>query len=114
MVVVADLKKPAKYEIESNFGDNLIFLSVEAQISIGLPFIDSLPWNSFSRKNVGYLYAIANGAKIIWDFDDGNILKFFINDASPDPMLDLEKISNKLLRHNGEKALYVHEVIKIY
>ena len=38
-------------------------------------FVASLPWNHFARKNVGYLYAIAHGARLIFDFDDDNELK---------------------------------------
>ncbi len=33
-----------------------------------------LPWNHFARKNVGYLFALSQGAKQIWDFDDDNML----------------------------------------
>ena len=42
------------------------------------------------RKNVGYLYAIANGAKLIFDFDDDNLIKFWIEGSSPDPVLDID------------------------
>ena len=30
------------------------------------------------------------GAKIIFDFDDDNLLKFWLKDASPDPALDID------------------------
>ena len=49
-----------------------------------------MPWFSFGRKNVGYLYAIANGAKVIWDFDDDNLLKFWMKGASPDYSLEID------------------------
>lgn len=55
------------------------------------------------RKNIGYLYAIANDAKAILDFDDSSILKFFIKDASPDPMLDIDKVVGMVLENNGTK-----------
>ncbi|ETN70754.1 hypothetical protein NECAME_14556 [Necator americanus] len=32
----------------------------------------SLPYNSYARKNIGYLYAISNGAEWIYDTDDDN------------------------------------------
>jgi len=70
--------------------NRIIFLSDEDQIQMSSKFVANLPWHSFARKNVGYLYAIAQGAKIIYDFDDDNILKFFIKDASPDPVLDID------------------------
>ncbi len=31
-----------------------------------------IPWNHFGRKNVGFLYAIMNGASAVFDFDDDN------------------------------------------
>ena len=70
--------------------NRIIFLSDEDQKQLSSKFVSRLPWHSFARKNVGYLYAIARGAKIIYDFDDDNILKFFIKDASPDPVLDID------------------------
>jgi hypothetical protein len=38
------------------------------------PIIKSLPWNHFGRKNIGYLYAIHHQAKLVYDFDDDNII----------------------------------------
>ena len=38
---------------------------------------------------IGYLFAIANGAEVIWDFDDDNMLKFWLEGASPDNRLNL-------------------------
>ena len=54
----------------------IVYLSSEDQLNLGaaLPFINVIPWNSFARKNIGYLYAITHGAKYIWDFDDDNQL----------------------------------------
>ena len=37
--------------------------------------MSNIPWKHFSRKNIGYLYAIKKGAQVIFDFDDDNILK---------------------------------------
>ena len=47
-------------------------------------------WNYIGRKNIGYYYAINHGAKTIWDFDDNNMLKFWIPGAAPPgaPSLD--------------------------
>ena len=43
-----------------------------------------LEWSSVSgRKNIGYLYAISQGATVIWDFDDDIMLKFWIPQAAP-------------------------------
>ena len=46
-------------------------------------FVEAISWNYLGRKNIGYFYAITQGAKIIWDFDDHNLLKFWIPGAAP-------------------------------
>ena len=60
-------------------------------------FVESLPWHSFGRKNIGYLYAIANGAKYIWDFDDDNIIKFWLKNSSPDKALEIDNFIENIL-----------------
>lgn len=72
------------------------YLSVEEQQQILIPFAAHLPWNSFGRKNLGYLYAIAHGAEVMFDFDDDNLLKFWMRTASPDPYLDIDFIADNL------------------
>ena len=47
-------------------------MSVEKQKSLGYRIHDFLPYKSYARKNLGYLYAIQHGAKIIYDTDDDN------------------------------------------
>lgn len=42
-----------------------------------------VPWNDIGRKIFGYLYAMSHGAKVIWDFNDHNMLKFWIPGAAP-------------------------------
>jgi hypothetical protein len=76
-------------------GSNIVFLSSNDQQSMGNDFVDSLPWRSFGRKNVGYLYAVARGANVIWDFDDDNFLKFWIaGSAAVDESLDVNTFAN--------------------
>ncbi|XP_031477051.1 probable glycosyltransferase STELLO2 [Nymphaea colorata] len=47
-----------------------IFLSLDDQAKLGFRIISYLPYNSYVRKNVGYLFAIQHGAKKIYDADD--------------------------------------------
>ncbi|XP_010508659.1 PREDICTED: probable glycosyltransferase STELLO1 isoform X2 [Camelina sativa] len=47
-----------------------IFLSLDAQAELGFRVLDHLPYDSFVRKSVGYLFAIQHGAKKIYDADD--------------------------------------------
>ncbi|CAB3401894.1 unnamed protein product [Caenorhabditis bovis] len=65
LVVVGDSKTPADWHL-----DGVHFLSIDLQKSFGLGLPANLPYNSYTRKNVGYLYAISNGAQWIYDTDD--------------------------------------------
>jgi hypothetical protein len=69
LVVVADKKTPTDWHLEG-----CDFLSIEKQSSLNYSIIPLLPWNHYSRKNIGYLYAIEHGAQIIYDTDDDNII----------------------------------------
>lgn len=47
-----------------------------------------IPWHHFGRKNLGYLYAIMQGAELVWDFDDDNVRKQgAVLNANPDVTL---------------------------
>ena len=86
LVVVGDRKSPKEYETNWTPGegnDAVVYLSPEDQESMQNTFVSNLPWNHFGRKNVGYLYAIMHGAAVIWDFDEENMLKFWIEGAAP-------------------------------
>ena len=68
IVIVGDKKSPP---IKSS--RNLCFLSIEEQRNLGYKSFDLCPYNHYARKNLGYLYAIEQGAEIIYDTDDDNI-----------------------------------------
>ena len=70
-VVVADKNGPKDYDDV----EGVIYLTVERQRALHFHIMDHLPWRHFGRKNVGFLFAIANGAKVIYDTDDDNRLK---------------------------------------
>lgn len=64
VVVVGDVKSiPYTHE-------NVTYLTVEKQVQLGYSSIQSTPYNHYSRKNIGYLYAIKNNASSIYDTDD--------------------------------------------
>ena len=91
LIVIGDKKGPKEYDFPTNVGKNIFFLSAELQKEIkGSEFISNFPWGSFGRKNIGYLYAIQHGAKVIWDFDDDNMMNFWLTGASPDVLLELD------------------------
>ena len=68
IVVVGDKKTPPNWQI-----DKVKFLSINSQKRLGLNYEKKCPYNHYSRKNIGYLYSIKNGAQIIAETDDDNM-----------------------------------------
>jgi len=68
LVVVGDKKTPKQWNLK-----NVIYLSPKEQVKIEKKFSNFLPWNHYSRKMIGYLYAISKRADLIADTDDDNI-----------------------------------------
>lgn len=67
LIVVGDKKTPAEWKYR-----NVNFISAEND-SLGISLAKHLPFNSYSRKNIGYINAIKSDAEIIYDTDDDNI-----------------------------------------
>ena len=76
LVVVGDEK--SDNEVWKKFAQekkNFYYLSSQQQRELPFKMTQHLPWNNFGRKNVGYMFAISNGAKYIYDTDVDNELK---------------------------------------
>ena len=79
-VIVGDRKSPAKADWLLDFEEmggnrsSLHYLSASDQDSLPFSTARAVPWDHFGRKNIGYLYAIARGARVIYDTDDDNEL----------------------------------------
>ena len=67
IVVVGDKKTPNNWSYPG-----VKFISTDEQLEIFPGFADATPFNSYSRKNIGYAYAIRNGASVIAETDDDN------------------------------------------
>jgi len=67
-VVIGDTKTPKDW-----MSPNIIYLSVHDQIEMFGEIARIIPVRHYSRKNLGYLYAIRHGAKVILETDDDNI-----------------------------------------
>ena len=70
LIVVADKKSPKDYP-----QSNCVYFDLISQKSSKFSLERSIPFNHYSRKNLGYLLAIKMGAKYIYDTDDDNFLK---------------------------------------
>lgn len=66
-IVVGDKKTPSKWN-----HSKCEFISLEDQLMSEFAIASLLPENHYTRKNLGYLYAIKKGAHAIIDTDDDN------------------------------------------
>lgn len=78
IAIVGDLITPDEAYEELQKKDNILYLSATVQKEMledpTSTFMQKLPWRSFGRKNIGFAVAMSYGAKVIYDFDDDNIL----------------------------------------
>lgn len=65
---VADTKTPLDWQAPTNVD----FLSVAKQHELGYKITSLLPYKSYARKMIGYLYAMEHGAQVIYETDDDN------------------------------------------
>ncbi|KAF9980620.1 hypothetical protein BGZ65_004878 [Modicella reniformis] len=68
VVVVADTKSPKEWTCGS-----CVYLSVEEQQCLNFGIVEVIPYRAYTRKNIGYLWAIQQGATTIFDTDDDNL-----------------------------------------
>jgi hypothetical protein len=69
VVMVGDSKTPSDWAC-----DGVVFLDVERQADLGFNITAALPFGHYARKNIGYLYAMREGADVIFETDDDNVL----------------------------------------
>jgi hypothetical protein len=67
LIVVGDLKTNLNWSL-----NNTVYMNIQEQKQLGFNIFKSVPFNSYTRKNLGYLFAIKHGAKFIYDTDDDN------------------------------------------
>ena len=68
LIVIGDTKSPEHFSL-----DGCDFFSIARQQTLDFNLTNLLPYKHYSRKNIGYLVAIKNGAEIIIETDDDNI-----------------------------------------
>jgi hypothetical protein len=67
-IVIGDTKSPATFELEG-----CDFWSVDKQLTLPFELAKITPTRHYSRKNLGYLLAISNGATELVETDDDNV-----------------------------------------
>ncbi|MBC7949891.1 MAG: DUF288 domain-containing protein [Chitinophagaceae bacterium] len=68
LVVVGDKKTPAGWNYK-----NCTYLDIPRQVELSASLANSIPFNHYGRKMLGYVYAMNEGADVIIDTDDDNI-----------------------------------------
>jgi len=69
VVISIDKKIDKKWKELDNY-NKLIYISLKEQMRLGYHISKYLNLNSYSRKNIGYLYAVQHGAKEIFEIDE--------------------------------------------
>ena len=77
IVVIGKKKKKNEEWNVFNNSSKLVYLSIENQEKLNYKTTQYIPYNSYTRKNIGYIYAIEHGAKEIYETDDDNIFTTF-------------------------------------
>ena len=67
LLVFGDRKGPQAYPL-----DGTEFFALDRQLALPLRLPQLLPFNHYSRKNIGYLVAISRAAECIYETDDDN------------------------------------------
>ncbi len=66
-IIVGDKKTPSNFK--TIYGD---YLDLKKQRNLNFQIVKKIPYNSYSRKNIGYLKAIKSNSKFIIETDDDN------------------------------------------
>ena len=67
VLVVGDKKTPITWE---TFDERIVYLNYSHQEETYPALSAIIGSNTYARKNLGYLFALQNGAEIIWETDD--------------------------------------------
>jgi len=66
-IIVCDKKTPVDFYLQ-----DAVVLNVELQKKLAYNLIKKTPYNHYSRKNIGYIYSIKEGFKLLYETDDDN------------------------------------------
>jgi hypothetical protein len=70
VVVIGDTKTPNNWA-----WPNVTYLDIAAQRALGFSTEQLTMTRAYTRKNLGYLYAVLHGARVIYETDDDNALQ---------------------------------------
>lgn len=98
MLAVGNSRTPANWELKG-----AIFLSLEQQANLEFRILEYLPYDSYVRKSVGYLFAIQHGAKMIFDADDrGEVIDWEVGKRFDLDLFGVDAMQERILQYNRE------------
>ncbi|KAG1656150.1 putative glycosyltransferase STELLO1 [Nymphon striatum] len=107
VLVVGDTKTPENYSFPG-----VIYLNLETQYSLDYNILKFTPENNYARKNIGFLYAIQHGAKLIYETDDDNapwpdlnLNSFYTDDSITSLVVNTHGAYNPLA-HFGQPSMW--------
>jgi len=95
VVVIGDAKTPKNWH-----HDGVTYLGIEQQHDLFPELAQAIPENTYTRKMIGYAYAIQRGATAIFESDDDNI-PFPDSDKTVEGMLQEDRSAGGRCRSNG-------------
>ncbi|XP_071089776.1 uncharacterized protein [Haliotis cracherodii] len=105
VVVVGDRKSPSEWSHK-----DCVYLGPKDQTLLGFSTAPHLPKDSYARKNIGYLYAIAHGARVIYETDEyhrptRNLTEFILTPNTTGLLYDGINLFNPY-NHFGQPTLW--------
>nr|CAN62330.1 hypothetical protein VITISV_029810 [Vitis vinifera] len=98
VLAVGNSRTPANWELKG-----AIFLSLEQQAKLEFRILEYLPYDSYVRKSVGYLFAIQHGAKMIFDADDrGEVIDWEVGKRFDLDLFGVDAMQERILQYNRE------------
>ncbi|XP_015897845.2 probable glycosyltransferase STELLO1 [Ziziphus jujuba] len=100
VLAIGNSKTPSDWKLKG-----VIFLSLEEQANLGFRVLDHLPYDSYLRKSVGYLFAIQHGAKLIFDADDrGEVIGGDLGKHFDLKLSNVDVMQERILQYNRQNV----------
>lgn len=101
LVVVGDRKSPADWKYP-----RVKYLSINDQYNLFGNLAKLIPENTYTRKMLGYIYAVQQGAEVIFESDDDNIPYYFTQKEIQDKIKGKNKNGHLISKKNGWVNIY--------
>lgn len=110
VLAIGNSRTPSDWKLKG-----VIFLSLEEQANLGFRVLNHLPYDSYLRKSIGYLFAIQHGAKMVFDADDrGDVIGGDLGKHFDLKLSNVDVMQERILqysRHNTNRTVvnpYIH------